>query len=39
MKVEVVSKDMDARENGVKLRVVKDYFLACPRMKLLRRRL
>jgi len=37
MRVEVVSEDMDVRENGAKVWVVREYFLACPRTKLLKR--
>jgi hypothetical protein len=34
MRAEVVSKDMGAKENGAKARVVLKYSLACPKIKL-----
>jgi hypothetical protein len=34
MKVQVVSKDMGARDNGAKVQVTREYSLACPRINL-----
>ncbi len=39
MKVKVVSKDVDARENDAKTLVVREYSSACLKTKLWKRRL